>query len=1069
MIRQLILGIQKQRTLLSVVLLFNCSASYAQQPVIEEIDKQQGALREVVTLKGSGFGTNATQLQVWFGATQGSIQSITDQLVEVTVPLGVTYDQVYLTRTSSGLSSHSPKSFLYSFGGVPGISASNFSSQIDFQGQSGLYDLCLCDLNNDGKVDITTANDNDNAIAFFQNGSNVGSFILPKLATSIAAHSFHATCGDLNGDGRPDLIISEGGEGARLFILKNNGAYSFSLLTITLSGRKPKHAEIADLDRDGKPEIVVTDQKSASLIILKNQSTLAALSFASPQVIAIPGASSADGLDLADIDGDNLPDLVTSQFLTTNSNLFVFKNTSSTGSVTFNAPTVLTISNTVVNIKIGDLDGDAKPDLAATQLLGSGISVFLNQSTTTQLQFNTPIAMATDERPWGIDFGDLDGDGKPDIVTASITKKSITVLNNLSTPGNLSFQSTTLPTNFINRHVRIGDLDNDGKPDIVFTSIDDNNAGIPASKISVIRNKTCLKPTLSPEGPLTICTGFPLELKSSEGDGSTYEWRRNGSIVSTGTDSFLAITLPGNYSVTVIAEGGTCSQVSEEVTVTVAAGSLTGTAVASNNGPVCFGDDLQLSVNNVGASEYRWSGPANYTSTGLTPVVVSDFKLENSGRYEVEVYVGGCLAQKSSTLVEAISIPQFSLTASGGHLFCAGGTKTISLSPTTAGFTYKWFEQTSGELAGETGSSYVASASGEYWAEITSLLNPGCQPQETASLELIELNAIEADFTNTPLEGCLGQPVIFTNQSLSDSRSTAVYSWSFGDATSSSDENPSHSYATTGVKSVKLSVTYAGGICLNEETKLITINAVPTIFITNPDNRFSICTDESLEMTVSGGPYTSYTWSNGTSAETTTIETPGNLSVTVITASGCSASATVTIGSFPDPTIILVAEPAEISLGTSSQLTATGLLSYVWSPAETLSDATIPNPVASPLVTTVYTVSGADTNGCEGDASVEVKIKGENIASLLNPANSFSPNGDAQNQLWLVENILTFSQCGVTIYDDKGVKVFEAKPYLNSWDGTNNGRQLPQGVYYYIIRCDGQENSPRSGSITLLR
>ena len=69
----------------------------------------------------------------------------------------------------------------------------------------------------------------------------------------------------------------------------------------------------------------------------------------------------------------------------------------------------------------------------------------------------------------------------------------------------------------------------------------------------------------------------------------------------------------------------------------------------------------------------------------------------------------------------------------------------------------------------------------------------------------------------------------------------------------------------------------------------------------------------------------------------------------------------------------------------------------------------------------------------------------------------------------MVENILNYPQCSVTIYDDKGVRVYDAKPYNNDWDGTFRGKQLPDGVYYYIIRCDGEENNPRSGSITVLR
>src|SRR6185295_15871721 len=103
-------------------------------------------------------------------------------------------------------------------------------------------------------------------------------------------------------------------------------------------------------------------------------------------------------------------------------------------------------------------------------------------------------------------------DGKPDIVVASVVSKSITVLNNNSTPGNLLFNATIIPTTYINREVRIADMDNDGKPDITFTSVDDNNNSVPASKISIMRNASCMTPAVTPGGPLTICTGFSLRL-----------------------------------------------------------------------------------------------------------------------------------------------------------------------------------------------------------------------------------------------------------------------------------------------------------------------------------------------------------------------------------------------------------------------------------------------------------------------------------------------------------------------------------------------------------------------------
>jgi gliding motility-associated-like protein len=192
--------------------------------------------------------------------------------------------------------------------------------------------------------------------------------------------------------------------------------------------------------------------------------------------------------------------------------------------------------------------------------------------------------------------------------------------------------------------------------------------------------------------------------------------------------------------------------------------------------------------------------------------------------------------------------------------------------------------------------------------------------------------------------------------------------------------------------------------------------------------------------------------------------------VTVTTLNGCEAKAEQAIGSFESPNVTVSADPVEITEGESAQLTANGLVAYTWEPAENLSDAIIANPVANPVVTTLYKVEGKDANGCSGQGEVELKVKGDLATKKIIPSKFFSPgNGDDINKYWSVEKILNYPRCKVSIYDEKGIKVFEAKPYLNDWDGTYNGKLLPDGVYFYIIQCDGEENAPKTGTITMLR
>src|SRR5690606_15900705 len=129
------------------------------------VDKANGRPGEVVTLRGT-FPPGVT---VSIGAVQADVQFSADQLLEIAVPPGSTYDNITVTDAVSGLSDYSNAPFLLSFGGNHGITDANVEGQRDFDSESGLYDLCMCDFDGDGKTDIATANDNANAISVFAN------------------------------------------------------------------------------------------------------------------------------------------------------------------------------------------------------------------------------------------------------------------------------------------------------------------------------------------------------------------------------------------------------------------------------------------------------------------------------------------------------------------------------------------------------------------------------------------------------------------------------------------------------------------------------------------------------------------------------------------------------------------------------------------------------------------------------------------------------------------------------------------------------------------------------------
>lgn len=1059
--------------LLMTVWLLSLSA-LAQIPVISQIDKTSGKNGERITLQGS-FNGDAARTVVTFGAARGHIDFISDQLLEVLVPPGATYDNIVVTDLNSGLSAESKVPFLYSFGGASGITAANLEGQVDFQSGSGLYDVCMCDFDNDGRNDIATANNNTNQINVFANTTpapGLGNISFDQHAFLLGAVSVHVRCGDLNGDGKPDLIVSEGGATAqRIFLFRNTstgpGAFTFSVVAVTLTGTQVKRMEIADLDGDGKPEVIVTNQSGNVVTILVNQSTATSISFSPTRItLTVTGAASTDALTVEDLNNDGLPEIITGQFLTPTSNIFVFQNSSTPGSIAFSQQPALP-AGTIVNLRVGDLDGDGKPDIAGTELVSPGsVIVFRNQSTT-NVSFAAPVNFTAGGRPWGLDIGDIDGDGKAEIVVASL-EKTVSILNNQSTPGTLSFTTVTLPTTYINRHVVVGDIDGDAKPDIVFTSVDDENNAIPASKVSVFRNKTCLVPTLEPTGPLTICTGFPLQLTTEASPGTTYEWKNGGTTVASGTDPFFNVTASGSYTVTAISEGGSCSETSNAVSVTVEAGTTSGTAIATNNGPACPGGTVNLSVNDVGGTQYLWTGPAGYSGSGLTPAPITGFDAEKAGRYYLDVIVNGCIAQQSSTVVEMINVPDFQVTHSGSETICPPDTKTLSITPNDPNFAYQWAEVTTGDIAGATGSTLNVSASGQYYVKASHHIYPGCAALETDPVTITFTSPPVADFT-APANTCTSTVINFADQSTGASGQTLHYSWDFGDGSAvSTEQNPTHQYTTANNYTITLTVSYANGGCQQVATKPITVEQAPVAAIVTDDNATGICPGGSLGLALNNS-FSTYQWNTGETTESIVISQPGIYSVEVTTG-GCRLTVAVDIEALEGPTVIATADPTEIAEGGTSQLMAVGLSNYEWTPTEWLSDPNINNPIASPLQTTVYTVSGFDDEGCPGSSTVEVRVKGDFIVNKLVPMKFISPNnGDDINTFWRVENIQDYPQCGVTIYDDKGIAVHNAKPYNNDWDGTYNGRDLPDGVYYFVIRCDGEEGNPRTGSITLLR
>ncbi|MEI2675421.1 MAG: choice-of-anchor L domain-containing protein [Chitinophagaceae bacterium] len=253
---------------------------------------------------------------------------------------------------------------------------------------------------------------------------------------------------------------------------------------------------------------------------------------------------------------------------------------------------------------------------------------------------------------------------------------------------------------------------------------------------------------------------------------------------------------------------------------------------------------------------------------------------------------------------------------------------------------------------------------------------------------------------------------------------------------------------------------------LDDSLVLYIYDAIPVAI--SPDT--IICPGTDAVLVASGGE--TYSWTpeatlSDPSASTTVASPTEETTYTVTsTLASCinTASTTVSIQELS----AYAGEDTTIYFGESAFLEATGGVEYTWLPILTLSNPDIADPLATPGVTTVYTVYVTTAIGCEFTDQVTVNVSSD---ALVGVPNAFSPNGDGFNDGFTVIVRGQLASYNLQIFNRWGEQVFESTNFTNSWKGIYNNEEQPLGSYtYYLTYKDmnGQDFT-KMGSLTLVR
>ncbi len=506
-------------------------------PAISSVSPLIGPLGTSVVISGSGFDPQPANNIVYFGSVSVPATAASAVSLTVAVPAGATYQPVSVLNAATGLTGYASSVFTLTFtnSSGPDITPGFYQSKIDFSVPSPLsgypYSMAQGDLDGDGRADMVVIHANSSTATVIRNltgtGAVTASSFVQRFNVAVGANPLSVDIRDMDGDGKPDIVVTNNTPGT-VSILRNLStgaglqASSFAPKTDILvsPGSYPFSTAIADVNLDGKPDLIVANRIFHTVSVIRNNTTPGNISAAMFGARVDFATGTAPRFVLArDLDNDNRPDLVVVN--EQDNSVSVLHNESAAGDITtatFASHVDFATGSGPTSLAIGDVDGDGKPDLITGNYAANSISVLRNTIALPGFNsgsFAAKTDFATPAQPFSITAGDANGDGKADIVTANAVSNSVSVFQNKAASGSIDASSlarTDFATGVYPVSVALGDLDGDGKPEV--SSLNAASGTISVFAIAGPPNPK-LPPIVKSVNPAMAATGATVTITGS--------------------------------------------------------------------------------------------------------------------------------------------------------------------------------------------------------------------------------------------------------------------------------------------------------------------------------------------------------------------------------------------------------------------------------------------------------------------------------------------------------------------------------------------------------------------------
>ncbi len=634
--------------------------------------------------------------------------------------------------------------------------------------------LELEDVDNDGLPDIIMSNNSDEAIDIFLNKSSGGtlSFETTPQQISIPTGSGYQARGiklaDFNNDLLIDIIIVPFAED-EFFVLQNESVedkIDFKTpITYSVPGEVFRNAEVGDFDKDGFTDMAITSDDGVTpgtVQIYRNTTSEDGqdISFGTRTPVTV--GISPWGIATGDIDGDGDVDIVSSQSDRDETTISYLSNTSSSGTISFSKKSIdIGTGNNSRNIKIGDINGDSKPDILATAKSLSNTAgtlvVLTNRSCATPT-----VTPGSDLYCNGITF-ELEATRAPAVtytwnVTGGAAPTDTDSILDISTYNSTLGVTVTMATD-------------DGKCSETSASqtytINTNNP--PTPNITLSANPVCSNDTLV----LNTSVTADNYLWSGPGDYSSSE--KSPSIPAEAVNA-------GTYGLKVFNNGG-CKSAEVDSIITVIS---TPFPKVSNEDvdDYCIGGSATLFTASYSGYSLQW----NKDGSAISGSTSTSIEAESTGQYSVTLTdnTNDCESTSVSYLIQEVSPPQPSISADTAicvDLQLDMDGDTVS-GRTDFGLTYNWSFVNSSNVT--VGSATTEDASNTFTTPDTYTLNlttayvdvANCSASTTLNVRVQAVPDYNISANFPDLIKCYEDTAIFTVQ-----EDLVSYDWDTEDST----------------------------------------------------------------------------------------------------------------------------------------------------------------------------------------------------------------------------------------------------------------------------------------------